>query len=67
MVREEGKAGGRVGVRKGGRSTDEMLRELGRTVPGSRRNIINTEVSGGVWCVVCGGEWCVVSGVRSYH
>ena len=35
--------------REGGRTTDEMLRELGRTVPGGRRrNIVNTEVRAGV-------------------
>ena len=46
--REVAREVARTGGREGGRTTDEMLRELGRTVPGSRRNIVNTEV----WCVV---------------
>ena len=51
--------GGRTSVR----TTDEMLSELGRTVPGTRRNIVNTEVRGLVCSVVwCGGIvlWCSV-------
>ena len=54
MVREGGRPGGRDEVRKAGRTTDEMLRELGRTVPPAsrmRRNVVNTEVSGVVWCL----------------
>ena len=49
MVREVVREGGR----EVGRTTDEMLRELGRTVPGGRRrNIVNTQVCGVVWCGV---------------
>ena len=50
----------REGGREVGRTTDEMLRELGRTVPGGRRrNIVNTQVCGVVWCdVVWCGKYC---------